>query len=103
MASLFLFILFEANLSIVFRVSYVFTTLLTLVNCGAVMERKRWVFHVEFLRLLSLLIVPVYNVVLFYNPLVPIAFIGLLLIIVAWYNTIQKRYLSLVYSTGNAC
>jgi len=103
LASLFLFILFEANLSIVFRVSYVFTTLLTLVNCGAVMERKRWVFHVEFLRLLSLLIVPVYNVVLFYNPLVPIAFIGLLLIIVAWYNTIQKRYLSLVYSTGNAC
>jgi alkylglycerol monooxygenase len=103
LASLFLFILFEANLSIVFRVSYVFTTLLTLVNCGAVMERKRWVFHVEFLRLLSLLIVPVYNVVLFYNPLVPMAFIALVLVIVAWYNTIQKRYLSLVYSTGNAC
>jgi hypothetical protein len=98
LVSLFLFILFEANLSVVFRVSFVFTTLLTLVNCGAVMERKHWVFHVEFMRLLSLLIVPVYNFSVYYHSIVPVAVVLLLSLIISWYQTIQKRYLTLVYS-----
>lgn len=98
LVSLFLFILFEANFSVVFRVSFVFTTLLTLVNCGAIMERKHWVFHVEFMRLLSLLIVPVYNFSVYYHSIVPVAVVLLLSLIISWYQTIQKRYLTLVYS-----
>ena len=101
LVSLFLFILFEKNLSLIFRVSFVFTTLLTLMNCGAVMERKRWVFHVEFLRLLSLLIVPIYTFFVYYNAAVPLVFMALIIIIILWYQTLQKLYLSLVYNRGN--
>jgi sterol desaturase/sphingolipid hydroxylase (fatty acid hydroxylase superfamily) len=97
-AGLFFFILFEAQLSVIVRVAFVFTTFLTLINCGAVMERKGWVFHVEFLRLLSLFIVPVYNFSVYYHSIVPIVFIFLVTVIIAWYRTLQKRYLALVYS-----
>jgi hypothetical protein len=98
LASLFLFILLQAQLGLVFRVAFVFITLLTLINCGAIMERKRWVFHVEFLRLLSLLIVPVYNFSVYYHSIVPLCVVLLLIIIIGWYQSIQKRYLLLVYN-----
>jgi sterol desaturase/sphingolipid hydroxylase (fatty acid hydroxylase superfamily) len=101
LVSLFLFILFEAQLSIIFRVAFVFTTVLTLINCGAIMESKHWVFHVEFLRLLSLLIVPVYNFSVYYHSIVPIIIVALVVVIISWYRTLQKRYLSLVYSRSN--
>lgn len=98
LALLFGFILFERYLNTIFKVSFVFATLLTLVNCGAIMEQKRWVFHVEFLRLVSLLIIPVYNFALYYQSIVPVITIIVLFVIVAWYQTLQKQYLQLIYN-----
>ena len=95
---LFVFILLEGHINTVVKISFAFATLLTLINCGAIMEQKRWVFHVEFLRLVSLLIIPVYNFAVYYHSIVPVITISILLIIIAWYQTLQKQYLTLVYN-----
>ena len=96
--TLFIFILFEGGLNTGFKISFVFATLLTLINCGAIMEQKRWVFHVEFLRLLSLLIIPVYNFAMHDHSIVPVIIALVPLLIIAWYQTLQKQYLTLVYN-----
>jgi len=98
LASLFVFILFESRFDVVFKISFVCITLLTLINCGAVMEQKRWVFHVEFLRLVSLLIIPVYNFTVYNNSIIPVIAAVILLAIAAWYQTLQAQYLKLIYN-----
>lgn len=99
LAALFIFLLFEQQFNTIIKISFVFTTLLTLINCGAIMEQKRWVFHVEFLRFISLLIIPVYNFSIYHHSIVPVIVTCILLVIIAWYQTIQRQYLQLVYSS----
>lgn len=97
LSALFIFLLFEAQFNAIVKISFVLTTLLTLINCGAIMEQKRWVFHVEFMRLISLLIIPVYNFSVSYHSVIPVIVTCILLVILAWYQTLQKQYLQLVY------
>ena len=98
LAALFAFILLAANLALVAAISFVLITVLTLINCGAIMEQKRWVFHVEFLRLIALLIIPVYNSSVYNHSIVPVIIACIVLGILAWYQTLQKQYLQLVYN-----
>lgn len=98
LCALFAFILLEANFTLVVKLAFVLTTLLTLINCGAIMEQKRWVFHVEFLRLISLLIIPVYNFSVYNHSIVPVIIAVILLVIIGWYQTLQRQYLQLVYN-----
>lgn len=97
LAALFIFILFEQNFNVVCKICFVFTTLLTLINCGAIMEQKRWVFHLEFLRLITLLVIPVYNFSVYHHSIVPVVVVIVLLGITVWYQTLQQRYLRVVY------
>lgn len=59
-----LFIGWEAYFQTSYKLGFVAIVLLTLINCGAIMEQKKWVFHLEWLRLSLLLFIP-----LLYYPL----------------------------------
>ncbi len=50
---LFLFILFERYIPVMQQVLISLGLVLTLINCGAIMEQKQWIFYLEFLRLLT--------------------------------------------------
>lgn len=99
LASLSLFIGFESYLSTPFKTGYVLVVILTLINCGAIMEKKKWIFHVELLRLSILLLIP------FYYPQYPVTkflvlFIALVPFVI-YYETVQKTYFSWVYRNRN--
>ncbi len=92
---LFVFILAEQYLSTVFCFSFTVFTLLTLINCGAIMEQKKWIFHVEFLRLLAVALIPLFQ--LSKNTSLPILILLLIFSLLMCYKSLQSRYLTLVY------
>lgn len=50
LASMFVVILFEHHLSAGFKTGFALFTVLTLINCGAIMEQKKWIFYLEYAR-----------------------------------------------------
>jgi alkylglycerol monooxygenase len=95
LAGLFIFILFEDYLSIPVKSGFAAIIVLTLINCGAIMEQKRWVFLVEYLRLSVFLMLPFYSFQFWQTKL----FIALLLgvVMLLYYRPIKKNYLTYVY------
>lgn len=88
--ALMVFILFERHISLPFHIGFTLITILTLINCGAIMEKKHWTFHVEYLRLLT-------AVVLFcYAPLAVSVKTGMILLLFIFgglfYRRLQNRY-----------
>lgn len=53
---LFLLILFEDQLTIIEQLLVALVILLSLVNSGAILEQKKWVFYLEYLRLFTCLL-----------------------------------------------
>jgi len=51
LVSMFVVILFEHHLSVGFKTGFALFTVLTLINCGAIMEQKKWIFYLEYARL----------------------------------------------------
>lgn len=99
LVGLFVFTAWEDYFSITFKTGFSLLVLLTLINCGAIMEQKRWVFQVELVRLSLLLLVP------FYYPQYPITkFLVLLCVLVLlalYYRSVKLLYLSYVYRSGS--
>lgn len=67
---------------------------ISVINTGAMIEQKKWVFHLEFLRLIVL--------ALFINTFqhfdyVLVATIGLIVVTIVFYRTIQKQYTNMIY------
>jgi alkylglycerol monooxygenase len=95
LSSLTAFIVFEAYLSLPLKTAFTLVTVLTLINCGAIMEQKRWVFYIEYLRLSIVFLLPFYSFEYWQVKLfaVIISFIPLII----YYNFIQKKYFSFVY------
>lgn len=94
---LFIFILLEQRIPVIQQVLIALTILLTLINCGAIMEQKQWVFSLEFLRLLTVGI----SFVLTY----PYTWLLVSILIVAgvlarYFQTARSYYLQWIY-TGN--
>jgi alkylglycerol monooxygenase len=92
---LFVFILFERYLPSHQQVLITIALLLTLINCGAIMEQKQWVVYLEFLRLLTVTI----GVMIAYSSwwysilLIPAA-----AILFTWYfENIRNWYLRWIY------
>jgi sterol desaturase/sphingolipid hydroxylase (fatty acid hydroxylase superfamily) len=91
---LFLFILFEYQLSWQIQMLFTFFILITLVNCGAILEQRQWIFYLEYSRIMILL-----TVLLMYHPS------GLLMSMtglavpfsIYYFNRLQDRYLEWVY------
>lgn len=92
---LFLFILFEHYLTLPVKTGLALIIILTLINCGAIMEQKRWIFLVEFLRFTVILLMPFYSTAYWQSKL----FITILLaaVLLYYYRPIRKNYLSHVY------
>ncbi|MBS1566182.1 MAG: sterol desaturase family protein, partial [Bacteroidetes bacterium] len=60
--ALFCFILLEHSFSTLGKTAFSIILFLTLINCGAIMEQKKWIFYLEFGRLflLSMIIIAFY-------------------------------------------
>lgn len=95
LAGLFIFILLENYISLPVKFGLALAIILTLINCGAIMEQKRWVFLVEYLRLAVFLMLPFYSFQFWQTKL----FIAFLLMgaLLFYYRPIKKNYLAQVY------
>ncbi|MEO6148532.1 MAG: sterol desaturase family protein [Mucilaginibacter sp.] len=95
LGALFAFVLFEFELGASEKFLFTGFTVLTLINCGAIMEQKKWIFAVEFLRVLL-----VGSALWLYNAdyqIVTFFIIAVLALIALFYRTVEERYLSVVY------
>jgi len=91
---LFLFLLFENYVPVFVQLCITLVILLTLVNVGAIMEQRRWVFYLEYARLV------ITFTALFYmwpHPLLLLVFAIVQLPFYLYRSSIEKRYLQLVY------
>lgn len=96
LVSLTAFIVFEYWISIPVKAILSLAIVLTLVNCGAVMEQKRWVFYLEFSRLELLLLLPFcypgpWQIKLF--VLLSASFAAL-----AWFKPLEQKYFRYIYA-----
>jgi alkylglycerol monooxygenase len=91
---LFLFVAFEHYTDVVFRWLSAAVILITVINCGAILEQRRWIFRLELLRAAVLAIA-----LWWYQPgLFSGLSLGAALFLSAWYySRLQRRYLKLVY------
>lgn len=90
---LFGFTLTLNSLSNADKVFCIFFILITLVNCGALLEQQRWVYQLEVCRIISLLAYTSYlwnSVWLFATSIIVIAILSML-------DSIKARYLRLLY------
>lgn len=92
---LFIFILFEKYFSISFKFLFTGFTILTLINCGAIMEQKKWIFNVELIRasILAGIVWPYCNES---GIIITLLFISITVLIL-FYRSLQNVYLSTVY------
>ncbi|HTJ50670.1 MAG TPA: sterol desaturase family protein [Cyclobacteriaceae bacterium] len=65
--------------------------LLTLVNCGAMLEQRRWIYYLENTRLLLLI---GYASYILQNPMI---FVVSIVFVVALSSPLEKRYLKFIY------
>ncbi|WP_349315345.1 sterol desaturase family protein [Chitinophaga sp. MM2321] len=91
---LFSFLLLEHYVPVFIQVCVTLLILLTLINCGAIMEQKKWVFYLEHARFLVL------SLALYYcwpQPALP--FVAALILTTAIYfeTRLKERYFRLVY------
>ncbi len=94
LSALFAFVLLEKNLSPLISIIFVSLTILTLINCGAIMEHKRWVFNIEFARAFLTVSSLIYFTSL--DGLI-IATLLFVTILATSYKYLENRYLNLVY------
>ncbi len=94
---LFVFILMEKQLPVLIQVLSAGLILTTLINCGAILEQRKWIFYLEYTRYLLLLLI-----ILTYVPSIQIfLFVFLAAVgIVAYFKTLQRYYLGIVYRTA---
>ena len=91
---LFVFLLLENHVMVYHQVLISLFIIITLVNCGALLEQRQWVFYLEISRfsLLVLMAIPYLHDPWSFSVL----FICFLLLWV-YFSNLQKRYLRLVY------
>ncbi|GAB4027552.1 sterol desaturase family protein [Spirosoma koreense] len=91
---LFMFLLLEAYVPAYLQFLTTLFILLTLINCGALLEQRQWVLYLEIGRL-SILWLALYGL-LGYPMLLVLGYIGGLSLW-AYFSLVQKRYYRLVY------
>ncbi|WP_229599758.1 sterol desaturase family protein [Runella slithyformis] len=91
---LFLLLLLEHYVPIWLQTVVAFFIVITLINSGAILEQRRWVFYLEYLR------ASLPGGVAYYyypNPTVLLLFTGILIGSLWYKKPIQKQYLRLIY------
>jgi sterol desaturase/sphingolipid hydroxylase (fatty acid hydroxylase superfamily) len=99
-AGLFAFILLEHYIGAYEKTTLTLIIFLTLINCGAIMEQKRWVFYLEFIRAL---LAGIAVVIVFPN----LWLITSLLItgsgLLYYFTRVRNYYFRLVYASQLGC
>ena len=91
---LFVVILFEHYLSPGFKVGFALFTVLTLINCGAIMEQKKWIFYLEFSRL----VLTAAGLILIYPKSLLVLLLSIPFVLLIYYaKPIKKYYLDIIY------
>lgn len=91
---LFLFIGFESHLSWQMQTLFTFLIIVTLVNCGAILEQKRWIFYLEYSRLFLVLL----GALAYYPSMILFSCVAILILLSIYYfNMLQRQYLYYVY------
>lgn len=93
---LFGFLLVEESIPVVLQILTALFILLTVINCGALLEQRQWVLYVEVSRM-AVLWMGLY-VLLNYPMLIVLAYIGGLSLW-AYFSLIQKRYHQFLYGS----
>jgi alkylglycerol monooxygenase len=94
LAALFCVILFEHYLTVPFMIVSTLFILITLINCGAILEQRSYIFYLEFIRMILLSMA---SYMYLENLLVP-TMLGVCVVYTTLYFTsMQKRYYRLVY------
>ena len=91
---LFVVILLEHYLSPGFKVGFALFTVLTLINCGAIMEQKKWIFYLEFSRL----VLTAAGLILIYPKSLLVLLLSIPFVLLIYYaKPIKKYYLDIIY------
>ncbi|MDI3319622.1 sterol desaturase family protein [Pinibacter soli] len=96
---LFLFMGFDNYVTEFYQVIITGVIIITLVNCGAIMEQKKWIFYLEFARLL---LVALGCSMIYPNPWLLIAVVTIATLVICWFYSIENRYLQWVYPSRNS-
>ncbi|MVM35914.1 sterol desaturase [Spirosoma sp. HMF4905] len=94
---LFAFLLIEAYVPAYLQLLTALFILLTLINCGALLEQRQWVLYLEIGRV-AVLWLALYTV-LGYPMIIVLGYIGALSLW-AYFSGIQKRYFHLLYGSS---
>jgi hypothetical protein len=91
---LFGFLLLEHYFSPIYQLLASLLILVTLINCGAILEQRRWVFHLEYIRIfIGLAALHFY----FYGPWFWLSYILFATWLIHCFVHIERYYLRLVY------
>lgn len=92
--TLFFLLLFEHQEETFFQVMVALVIFITLINCGAILEQRRWVFYLEFCRG-ALIFIAAYHY--FPHPTLLFLIWAVLIGGVLYFSTLQKQYLQTIY------
>lgn len=98
LVSLFYLIYNQEQLPTLVQVFTSLIILVTLVNCGAILEQRRWVFYLEYSRLL--LFIPI-SISLFPNMINQTSLVILVVFISLFFKTIKEQYFKILYGISN--
>lgn len=92
---LFTFILVENYIPFYAQLLIAGVIIITLINCGAILEQRLWVFHVEYIRgiLLAMTLLAFFPS---QSLLLALSLIGVIILLFS--STLQSRYLQFIYS-----
>lgn len=91
---LFLLLLFERYLPLGLQMAVALFIVISLINSGAILEQRRWVFYLEYIRAALLVGVAYY----FYpDPTILLLFTVVFIGSLGYLKPIQKQYLRLIY------
>ncbi|MCE7041850.1 sterol desaturase family protein [Dyadobacter sp. CY312] len=91
---LFFLLLFEHHIDIVLQSLTGVFVIITLINCGAILEQRRWVFYMEFARGCVLLLATLYY---FPYPTTFVLLSGMVFGSLIYFSTLQRQYLNTIY------
>lgn len=97
LAFLFILLLFEHYINIFLQISSALFIFITLINCGALLEQRRWIFYLEIIRFI-IFIIPF--LVYFPQQTIGIISVLVLIVVVEGFGNLtkaQRQYLRLVY------
>ncbi len=96
LAGLFVFILLEHHVNIYDKVLITLLILLTLINCGAIMEQKKWIFYLEFSRIL---LAGICLVIGWPNLYLTVVFLVSAFLLIYYFDHLKSHYFKWVYAS----